>query len=167
MRPEPDEYPAPFQHYVESVAGEDVLALHAAQPGQARALLGALTPDRAAHRYAEGKWSVEEVLGHVLDIEWVLTNRVVRIARGDTTPLPGVEESVLMAGADFTGQLPQLLDQLEALRAASGLAFGALSDDAWRRRGTAADSPFSARALLCFLVGHARHHLGVLEERYL
>ena len=167
MRPKPDEFAPDYQVYVDRVEGDDVRAVLAAQPAQVEELLGNLTPQQAGHRYGSGKWSLEEVLGHVIDVEWVFHNRVLRIGRGDTTPLPGVDQDVLMDGARFEGALPSLLAELRSLREASGLMLARMTEEDLDRRGTASGMPFSARALCFIIAGHAGHHLEVIRERYL
>lgn len=159
-----DEYHSYYEAYIGRMQGRDLLAEIEAQPTKLREDLAGVD---GGHRYEEGKWSIEQVLGHVLDIEWVICNRVLRLSRGDETPLPGVDHEVFMRNIDYTGQLNNLLDQLEALRRANLLLFRSLDEKALSRRGIASDMPFSVRALIAFLAGHAEHHFSVVRERYL
>jgi uncharacterized damage-inducible protein DinB len=166
-RPEPSEY-APFYHgYVASVPEGDVVAL--LREG-GRALLDAVASipeERGGFRYAEGKWSIRELIGHVIDAERIFTYRTLRVARGDTTPLPAFDEKeyVKTAGSD-TRTLSNLAREFGAVRESSVQLFESLPDDAWGRFGVASGKDISARALAYITVGHAMHHLRILRERY-
>lgn len=130
--------------------------------------LAALTtgadPDAA---YAAGKWTVRQVLQHVVDAERIFTARALRIARGDATPLPGFDEN---AYADATAgdrrPLDAVVAEMKAVRAATLALLDALPAEAWGRTGTASGQPVSVRALLWITAGHALHHEAVLRERY-
>jgi uncharacterized damage-inducible protein DinB len=166
-RPEPSEY-APFYHgYVASVPEGDVVAL--LREG-GRALLDALATvpeDRGGYRYAEGKWSIREVIGHLIDAERIFTYRALRVARGDTTPLPAFEENeyVKTAGSDAR-TLSNLAREFGAVRESSVQLFESWPGDAWGRLGVASGQKVSARALAYITVGHTMHHLRILRERY-
>ena len=150
------------------MAGADLLERLRAQPAELRALLGSLDDAAARARYEPGKWSIKEVVGHVSDTERVMGYRLLRIGRGDVTPLPGFEQDpyVAAAGADRR-PLASLLAELEAVRAATLALVESLPAEAWERRGTASGNPVSARALAYIIAGHAAHHHAVLRERYL
>lgn len=167
-RPEPSEYTAAFGTYVGKVPENDPLPVLAAQPAELRALLAPVTADRETYRYAPGKWSVREVVGHIIDSERVFAFRALAFARGEAAPLPGFDENdyARNAGADER-PLSELLDELEAIRRGNVLFLRALSDEAWSRVGTANGKPVTVRALAFVMAGHVRHHAGVLKERYL
>ena len=168
QRPARDEYDAFYETYVSKVPEGNVLDLLHQQTTRALALFESISPELENFRYAEGKWSTKEVIGHLVDTEWVFTTRALRIARGDTTPLPGVDQDVLIAGADFDQRpLASLIEEFRHLRGANSTLFRSLSPEAVARRGTASDCPISVRGLLYIVVGHVEHHLGVLRERYL
>ena len=145
----------------------DLRHLLTRQVGRVRAAVEPLTDAEALSRYAPGKWTVKEVLGHMADAERIFSYRLLRIARGDETPLAGFEENayVRAAGSDA---LPAsvLLDDLDAARRSTLSLLGTLSQEALARAGRASEQPVSARALLYILAGHVEHHLGVLSERY-
>jgi hypothetical protein len=166
-RPEPDEYAPFYAGYIASIPGTGVVTALERQQAQFTALGRALTADTAAHRYAPGKWSVKEVLGHLADAERVFTYRLLRVSRGDETPLPGFDENsyVEAAGSDDRS-VADLVGELVALRAATLHLVRALRPDMLRRRGTANGKPVSTRALVYTVAGHAAHHLNVLSERY-
>src|SRR5215813_4203285 len=119
-RPKSDEYPAEYGRYVERVPEGDVLAHLEKQMEETRTLLAPLDAERARFRYAEGKWSVTEVLGHVTDAERIFAYRALCFARGDTTPLPGFDETAYVPAARFDRRsLGDVLDEATAVRAAT------------------------------------------------
>jgi len=166
-RPNPDEYSSAYRSYVDKVPDGDLLALLEAQMKEKRALLGSLDPERAGFRYAEGKWSVIEVVGHITDGERIFAYRALRFARGDATPLPGFEENDYVPAGRFDQRtLPDVLDEAAAVRAASIALLRGLPAESFERRGVASENPISVRALAYVIAGHERHHMGVLRERY-
>lgn len=124
-------------------------------------------PERADYRYAPGKWSVKEVLGHLTDTERVFAGRILAIARGETQPLPGFDENAYMAAEPFAHlSLFEVLHYYESTRAANMVFFRALRQTQLLAAGTANGHPITARALVAQLAGHEAHHTGVLRERY-
>ncbi|GIV59020.1 MAG: hypothetical protein KatS3mg043_0109 [Rhodothermaceae bacterium] len=165
--PAPGEYAPFYAGYVAAVAGEDVAEVLRSQPVELRALLGSLSDEAARYRYAPGKWSVKEVVGHLTDAERILACRLLRIARGDATPLPGFDEQAYVAAAGFDRlPLASLLDGFETARAATLALVETLAPEDGTRQGTANGTPVSVRALLYILAGHVRHHQRILRERY-
>ncbi len=166
-RPLADECGTYFLGYTNRVDADDVLAALARQLEDTRGLLASLDDERARHRYAPGKWSVKEVLGHLADTERVFTVRALHFARGDTQPLPGFEEDAFVAGSSFHERpLAAILDEYATVRAATLSLFRGLSGEALERRGTANDTTIVCRAVPWILAGHELHHVGVLRERY-
>jgi hypothetical protein len=168
MRPEAGEYAPSFAGYVARVAeDEDVVAVLATQLDQALALLGRIPEARGDYRYAPGKWSVKEIVGHLSDTERVFAYRALRIGRGDSTPLASFEDQAYV-GASRAGDraLADLAAEWADVRRATLALFRSLPAEAWQSRGTASDQPISVRALAYIIAGHVRHHLQVLEERY-
>jgi hypothetical protein len=166
-RPEPSEY-APFYHgYVTSVPDGDVVALLGSSGRELLAALGAIPETRGGHRYGPDKWTIREVIGHLIDAERIFTYRALRVARGDRTPLASFDENefVKTAGSD-TRTLASLTRELGAVREASVQLFESLPDDAWGRSGVASGKEVSLRALAYITTGHAMHHLRILRERY-
>ncbi|HEV7993272.1 MAG TPA: DinB family protein [Gemmatimonadaceae bacterium] len=168
VRPDASEYP-PFYHgYVSAVPDGDLIALLREGGLAMRAVATQVPEERGGFRYAEGKWTIREVLGHMIDAERIFSYRALRIARGDTTPLPGFEQNdyVRTSGSDAR-TIASLVDELTAVRESSVHLFESLPDDAWARRGIASGKEVSVRALAYIVAGHARHHLTVLREKYL
>jgi len=166
-RPAPDES-APFYHgYISEVPGEEIGRYLVEQLQDLERLLAPLDDTTARARYAEGKWSVKEVLGHLADTERIFSYRLLRIARRDTAPLPGFDENAYVPAGDFDARpLASLVGEFRALRLSTIALMDGLPPDGWARRGQASDKSISARALAYIIVGHLTHHARVLRERY-
>jgi len=167
-RPQAGEYGSSFQEYIDLAPEEDVVAALEAQSEETAALLGGLSEEQASQRYAPDKWSIKQIVGHVTDGERIFAYRALSIARGETTPLPGFDQDPYVAnsGADDRS-ISDLAAELATVRRANVMMFRALSEEAWRRIGTASDHPISVRAIAFGILGHERHHVRILRERYL
>ena len=167
-RPAATEYAAYYETYVSKVPESDVVAVLDEQLAATLALVGGIPEAKGEFRYAPDKWSVRQLIGHVIDSERVFSYRALRIARGDTTPLAGFDQEVFMAGADFDAySLEELAAEFGHVRRATLSFLAHLRDDAWSRTGVASDSEVSVRGLAYIMAGHVRHHMGILESRYL
>jgi hypothetical protein len=167
-RPAKDEYAEWYSGYVARVPdGADLLALLGEQRDTTAAMLAAVPGERSTFRYAPGKWSVKEVVGHLSDVERIMAYRALRIARGDATPLAGFDEDAYVpeARSDDLG-LPDLASEWVAARQASIAMFGNFPAEAWSRRGSANGQAVSVRALAYIIAGHERHHVETLRTRY-
>lgn len=132
------------------------------------ALFEGLTEEQAAYRYAPGKWSLKQLLGHLTDSDRIMAYRVLRLSRGDETPLPGYDENDFVNAADFDSySLEELIRQFKATRQSTLALFGAIPEKAWTRKGNTNGHPISARAQASLLIGHELHHLNIIKERYL
>jgi len=166
-RPSSAEYAQPFERYVALVPDIDVLAALARQTAEVAEALSGIVGEAERFRYAARKWSIREVLGHVIDTERVFGYRAVCIARGDQAALPGFDENAYAANASFDDcPLDELLREFGQVREGHLSFFRHLSGEAWLRSGVANSKTVSVRALAFIMVGHVRHHLGVLRERY-
>lgn len=167
-RPSSDEYAPYYAGYVSRVLdGSDVFALLSRQPDDLRGLLHALPEEKAAIRPAPGEWSVKEVIGHISDTERIFAYRALRIARGDTTPLPGFEQDAYVQSTDFNARsLTDLLDEFAFQRRANVMCFKSLTEAEIARCGTASNAAVSVRALLYIMAGHVLHHLESLQTDY-
>jgi hypothetical protein len=167
MRPSENDYAQPFAEYVSLVPEDDVLQAIERQSSETQKVLASLDDARASFRYADGKWSVKEVFGHLCDAERIMAYRALAIARGETQSLPGFEEDDYMRNAGFDAwRLGDLAEQYALIRRANIVFFCNLPSEAWDRRGVANDNPITVRAIAYIIVGHERHHLKVLKERY-
>lgn len=168
VRPSADEYAPYYETYVSQVTDPDLMALLAQQQASTAKLLAGLTDTQAAYRYAPGKWSLREVIGHLTDAERIFAYRILRIARADTTPLPGFDENAYALTGEFERRpLASVAAEFASVRTATLALLDGLTPDALARMGTASGKPVSARAVAFIIAGHERHHLNVIRERYL
>ena len=146
----------------------DILHTLEQQCGETLELLRGVGEKRAGHRYAPGKWSIKEVVGHLCDSERVFAYRAMRFARNDPTPLPGFEQDDYVRWGGFDErELRELCDELEHQRRSTIELFRGMDEAALARRGTASGAAITVRALPFIIAGHERHHGQVLRERYL
>ena len=167
-RPAADEHAPYYARYIAQVPEGDVLELLRRQVDETVALVGKLGEREGDFRYAEGKWSIKEVIGHVADAERIFVYRALCFARGEQAGLPGFEENEYVARAKFAGRkLADLLAELRLVRAATVAFFAGLDAEELLRRGIANRHPYSVRAVAFIVAGHERHHAKILAERYL
>ena len=167
-RPGPGEYAPYYEKYVSLVEGDDIASRLGAQLSDTLALLRDIAEGQAESRYEPGKWSVKQVVGHVLDFERIFGCRALLFARGEQSPLPGCDQDVLMRGVAFDDyRLSDLASEFEHARLASVSFFRHLSDEAWERRGVASGAEVSVRALAYIMAGHELHHARIIREKYL
>lgn len=165
-RPDASEYKPAYNTYIDPVADHDALELLTTQI-DALEPLRSLSESAALHRYAPGKWSVKEMIGHITDAERIFAYRMLRIARGDQTPLANFDQQPYVDAAHFDRfPIAALVDAFRTARAATLSLTSEIDDDGWRRMGVASDFPVSARALAYIIAGHAAHHIGILRDRY-
>ncbi len=167
-RPEEGEFNPYYGKYIGLVPEGDIVQTLRDQVSETLTTLKAIPESGAGFRYAEGKWSMKELLGHLTDTERLFVYRALCIARGDTQSLPGFEEDDYVRGAAFDS-LPfsKIIAEFQTVRAATISFFENLNDQAWSRKGTANGSGVSVRAIAYILAGHERHHRQVLKDRYL
>lgn len=167
-RPEETEYLPYYGKYIAMVPDGDILAVLSRQLEETLSLLRGIPESEAGHRYGPGKWSIREVVGHMIDCERIFAYRALRFARGDQTPLSGFEENDYVRNATFDEvPLGSLAAELESVRGATLFLFQHLDGEAWKRAGVANGSPVSVRALVYIIAGHELHHRGILRDRYL
>lgn len=166
-RPELKDYPDHIVHYLRQVPEGDLLAILKKQTEEVLALLSPLTEEESLYCYAPGKWSIRQLVGHIADTEQVFAYRLLRAARNDRTPLPGFDENEFVDAAFFDEKpLSALLARFEATRRTAILLMESLKEEEWNSRGIVNGYEGTALSWGCVLVGHAAHHLRVLDERY-
>jgi len=166
-RPAAAEYASYYARYIDKVPEGDLLRTLENQARETQALLAGLSDAKALHRYAPGKWSIKEVIGHVTDTERVFSYRALRFARADATALPGFDENAWVPPGKFDARsLKDLAAELDAVRRATIALFRGLDAAALARRGTANDNAVSVGAIAWIIAGHERHHVALLHERY-
>jgi hypothetical protein len=161
------EYAPDYSDYIGQVTEHDILPVLRTQTDALDVLLGRVTPEHETFRYAEGKWSIREIMGHLIDGERVFGHRAFCIARGEQQNLPGFEQNDYIATAPYDRiDLEDLLSEFRLVRLSNIAMFRTLDETAWTRIGTANDNQVSVRALAFIMAGHVRHHMEVLRERY-
>lgn len=166
-RPSAAEFAPYYAKYVAAVPDGDVLDTLSWQLNDTLAFLRGLPAPQHGHRYAEGKWSVKEVVGHMADAERIFAYRMLRIARGDETPLPGFDQEPYVRTANFDARpLVALASEFESVRRATLTLLRSLDPEALLRQGTASGFKVTVRALAFIIAGHERHHVEILQTRY-
>ncbi len=167
VRPRFEEHGPYYERYVKRVPDGSILETLARQGEEMVALISGLSPEQARHRYAPDKWSVLDVVGHVMDTERIFAYRALRGARADETELPGYDESTYAPMARYTDRaLLDVVAEWKAVRAASIALFTGLPTEAWDRWVTANQNRISVRGIIWMLAGHELHHRNVLKEKY-
>ena len=167
-RPEADEYDPAFAGYVARLdEDESVVAVLSQQIEGVPRRFDSAPETRGDYRYAPGKWSIKEVIGHLSDTERVFAYRALRFGRGDEAGLPGFDDQSYVARMKAEGlSLADVVQDWLAVRTATLTLFRNFPAAAWQRRGTASGHAISVRALAYVIAGHTRHHLEVIDGRY-
>ena len=167
-RPEETEYLPYYGRYISLVPEGDILEALDKQLDETLAFLRAIPESQGSFRYAPDKWSIKELVGHVIDTERIFAYRALRFARKDETPLPGYEQDDYIRNASFDDYpLGELASEFEHVRRATLFLFKHLNDESWQRRGLANEAEVSVRALAYIIAGHELHHREILRNRYL
>jgi hypothetical protein len=167
-RPEISEFDPYYNTYISLIDGDDVLPVLESQPGLINSVLAGIGEDRGTHTYAEGKWTVKELLSHIIDGERIFAYRALRISRGDETPIEGFEQDGYIENSNANYRsFADLLQEFHLVRRSDMIMFRSMPATAATRLGTANDSPISVRALAYIMAGHVEHHIRILKDRYL
>jgi DinB superfamily len=166
--PETSEYPAHFNGYVSLVPENDVVGVLELQHHATLTLLRSIDEPQANYRYAADKWSIKELVGHIIDAERAFSFRAFHFARNHKTPLPGFEQDSVAVVAPYGAlALREISDEYDCVRRSTLHLFRHFDAPAWSCRGTANNSEITVRALAYVTAGHERHHLQILNSRYL
>jgi hypothetical protein len=167
-RPAESEYDPYYVKYISLVPEQEIIPALERQMEELAQLVEGLPEERGTFAYADGKWTLKEVLSHLIDGERIFAYRVFRIARGDKTPIEGFEQDGYIENSHANRRsFPELIEEFTLLREANLLFFENLEDGDWVRTGTANNVGISVRALAWIMVGHIRHHIGILRSKYL
>jgi hypothetical protein len=167
-RPKPSEYPSYYEPYISLVKDDNVLRVLEDQVLSVQAVLSEVPEEREDFTYADGKWTLKEVMGHIIDSERIFAYRVLRIARNDKTPLPGYEQDDYVPNGNFNKRtLYDLGHEFGIVRESNLILFKNLGETAWSRTGIANEKEISVRALIYIIAGHAIHHVNVIRQKYL
>ncbi|HST09342.1 MAG TPA: DinB family protein [Terriglobales bacterium] len=167
-RPKPGEYNPYYDRYISLIPGTDIVGTLANQLPKTVALLSSRSEQEGDLRYAPGKWSVKEALGHLIDTERIMSYRALRIARNDQTPMAGFEQDDYVRDGPYSElRLADLVEEFKSVRAATIALFRNLRAGDWTRQGVANKHDITVRALAYIIAGHELHHRNLIEERYL
>jgi len=168
VRPAAGEYAPYYEGYIAKVPAGDLVDTLKRQMTETLNLFSGMSEEQGGHRYAEGKWSIKEVLGHVIDGERVFAYRVLRFARNDPQELQGFEQDDYVAAAKSDKRtVADLAREFEHVRLSTIDLLESLDEEKWSRTGIASENRVSVRALAYIIAGHERHHVEVLRSRYL
>jgi len=167
-RPTETEYASYYQSYVNQVSETDIMAVLRSEIDDLDVLLNRVPAEKETYAYAEGKWTIREIIGHLIDGERVFGYRALCIARGEKQNLPGFEQDDYLRTSPYNRvELEELLSELRLVRLSNIAMFRTLDEEAWNRVGLANNNEVTVRALAFIMAGHLRHHMKVLRERYL
>jgi hypothetical protein len=167
LRPIKSEYDSYYERYIKLVPEEDILITLDQQLSETQILLRSISEQHGSFRYEPEKWSVKEVLGHLIDTERIMSYRALRIARNDRMPIPGFEQDDYVKNGAFDKRsVSSLAREFEQVRRSTISLFRNLEPEAWERRGTANNVEVSVRALAYIIAGHELHHKALLKDRY-
>ena len=164
--PAADEYHEYYRPYIGKVDSSDFMAMFENQPAELRENLGDLAEGEETRLHEPYTWSLKQVMGHLIDCERIFSCRLLRIAVGDKTPIPGIDQNMYVDNLDYeTPSMNELLDEFEFLRKANVLLVKRFPPASLSRMGTASDNPVSAKANLFILAGHVVYHLDIVKRR--
>lgn len=165
-RPQPNEYPIWAETYIKLVE-DDVLEVLERQAAEFPDFVNSLI-EKADYSYAPGKWTIKQVIGHIIDTERILVYRLTCFARGEKAPLPGFEEDDYVKNAHFQDRsLLSLSEEFALLRKSNVFLFQSLKEEELNQMGNASNRDISVRAILFVVAGHVKHHVQVIKDRYL
>jgi uncharacterized damage-inducible protein DinB len=166
-RPSTNEYGDYYQGYVDKVVPGNIFEILSDQMNETVSLIKKLNEESALYRYADDKWTVKEVIGHMIDSERVFTYRAMSFARGEQCDLPGFDQDAYVKAADFNKRsLGNLETEYTAIRESTLAFFSSLSDRKLQLVGRANGYNFTVRAMIYIIAGHERHHLDLLQSKY-
>lgn len=167
-KPSKDEYAPYYEKYIDAVLDKNPLALMLEQLTEVEKIFAGISDSKAEKTYAEGKWSVKELFGHINDTERIMSSRALSIARGEKKPLPGYDQDEYVLEGNFNGRtIKSLVDEFIKLRESNIILFGTFDEKSFEKKGNADGKNVSVRALMFIIAGHVKHHLSILKERYL
>jgi len=168
MRPNTNEYGAYYQGYIDKVPEGTIVDNLKKSIVATKAVILSIPEDKGDYAYADGKWTIKELLAHMIDVERVMSYRAMSVARNDKTSLPGFDHDNYVVESNASARtIENLIEEFEAVRMATILQFQHFTDEMLIRLGTASENPVSPRALGFIIIGHEAHHMKILKERYL
>lgn len=167
-KPTPEEFPDFYGKYIALVKSENLIEALTEQGKQFNEFIYSIPSEIFDYRYAEGKWTVKEIISHILDAERIFAYRALRFARNDKTNLHGFEENNYVPETNAANRtIDSMLEEMTHVRCSTILLFFSFSDEMTMRKGIANGREISVRALGYIIAGHMQHHMNVIKERYL
>jgi hypothetical protein len=167
-KPQTTEYDAYYEKYVSLIGESELMTALEGQPSELSGLTAALPEEKGSYAYADGKWTIKEMLSHLIDGERIFGYRMLRISRGDVTPIEGFEQDGYIENSHANERpFADLIEEFGLTRKANLMMMRNLRAEDWARSGTANDVSVTVRALAYIMAGHFRHHANILRERYL
>ena len=168
MRPDLSRVPAFYHNYINQVPQDDLLEAFNAQTPAFIQFIENIPADKYDYRYADGKWTIRELLQHVIDAERIFSYRALRFARKDPTFLPGFDENAYADNANADKRdWKNLVDEFKAVRMSSEYLFASFDDDQLDATGTSNNNSIYVLGIGFIVVGHSVYHMNVIKERYL
>ena len=167
MKPKPGDYNPYYNGYISLIGDGDIIEVLEEQRKTSEKFLKTFTEKQGNYSYADGKWTVKEVLGHVIDTEKIMAYRALSFARGEKQSLPGFEQDDYVAESNFNKRsLADLINEFITIRESNIILFKSFNEEILIRRGTASESEVTVLALIYIIAGHEKHHMKFLKERY-
>jgi len=167
-RPSKNDYAEYYHKYIREIESDNIVEVLEKQLNTTLNILKDLPEDKGNYSYAEGKWSIKEVLGHCIDTERIFAYRALCIARGEKQSLPGMEQDDYAKHGEFNKRtLKNLLDEYELMRKSNIILFNSFQEKVLQNRGVASENEVTVLALMFIIAGHELHHIKVLKEKYL
>lgn len=168
-KPLPGEYAEYYHKYINQIPDGNIVDYLNSQLSEVESFLKTIPEEKSFYKYSKDKWSIKEVLGHILDCERIFSYRMLRFSRKDTeNSLPGFEENSYIENSNYTNaQFAELIEEYVYLRKSILLMLRGFSEEMWTRKGIASNNPVTVRAIAYILAGHTLHHISIIKERYM
>ena len=168
MKPSPGDYSPYYENYIKLIEGDDILRILNEQSKRTQEVLNSFSEHKGNYRYADGKWTVKEIVGHLMDSERVFAYRALCIARGEKKSLPGFDQEDYVKEGNFNRrELFDLNYEFRLLRESNLLLFRSFTPEMMKLKGFANESSVTVLAILFIIAGHEKHHMNILKEKYM
>lgn len=167
-KPSLNDFPEYYRRYIEKVIDKDILNYFSEQKNIVVNFFASIDEEKSKYRYAENKWSIRQILGHLCDSERIFMTRALKFARNEKQSLPGFEENEYVDSANFNElSLELLINDFVKMRESHISLFKTFNDEILDRKGIANNTEYSVSSVLFIMAGHVDHHINIIKERYL